>query len=290
MADIAFLTAMPAFRSVDQWTADLRRIEAAGFHGVTVSEHFTPGWRMDALTAANHALALTERLHAWTLVLINDLHNPVVLARAASMTASLTRGRFVLGLGAGWLPEDYSAVGVRQESPGRRIDRLEDSLRRIAGELDGCEPRPPVLVGGGGPRLLAVAGAGADVVSIQARRHTGPLDDAAAEEYQRDGIEHKVRRVEAAAAAAGRPRPRLQFTCLDVVVDGRRVTAGREGFTEYFDAQPERFAGSPGSLRGEAAHVADLVEQYAEELGITYWHLGSDLPALAPVVQRLSRT
>jgi len=108
-----FLAPSPVMRSdARTWAADLRRIEHLGFHAVTVSEHYTHGWAMDALTAVNFALAGTTSLHAIPVVLNHDLHHPGMLAKAVATADVLSSGRVGLGIGAGWLTEDYDALGI----------------------------------------------------------------------------------------------------------------------------------------------------------------------------------
>jgi len=65
-------------------------------------------------------------LHAMPLVLMNDLHHPAVLAKSIATADALSGGRVGLGLGAGWLEEDYRALGVDYDAPAVRIDLMGD--------------------------------------------------------------------------------------------------------------------------------------------------------------------
>jgi alkanesulfonate monooxygenase SsuD/methylene tetrahydromethanopterin reductase-like flavin-dependent oxidoreductase (luciferase family) len=110
------------------------------------------------------------------------------VAHEAASLHHLSGGRFELGIGAGWYKPEYSAAGLAFDSPGRRIDRLEESLAIISGllagrpvhhsgtwyQIDGLEldvlPQrrgcPRLLIGAGGPRMLRVAARHADIVGL----------------------------------------------------------------------------------------------------------------------------
>jgi len=292
------------------WAAELRRIEDLGFHAVAVSEHYSRGWTMDALTAMNFALANTTRLRAIPLVLNNDLHHPAILAKAIATADVLSGGRAAVGIGAGWLVDDYKALGASYDTASIRIDRLTEALQVITMffsglpmtfcgryyRLDGLEalprsvqdPRPPVLVGGGGPRMLALAGSLADIAAVHAQLGPGGFDAGAAEGLSRASIGKKISRVAAAASEAGRPVPAIQFSCYDVNIAGVQVTPIRPSFSDFIDAHPASFADSPTSLRGEIAKCVDDLQRWQDELGISYWNLGGNVDAIAPIVAQLS--
>ena len=315
--EFRFLAPMPGLggepRAGDataRWAAKLRRIEDLGFHAVAVSEHYSGGWAMDALTAMNFSLACTTRLRAMPLVLNNDLHHPAILAKAIATADVLSGGRTAVGIGSGWLVDDYRALGASFDTASIRIDRLTEAVQIIdmffgglpvtfSGRyyrLDGLEalprtaqdPRPPILVGGGGPRMLALAGSLADIAGVHAQLGPGGFDAAAAQGLSRASIGKKIGLVAAAAAKAGRPAPALQFTCYDVNIAGVQVTPIRPSFSDFIAAQPASFADSPASLRGDVSKCVDDLRRWREELGISYWNLGGNIEVISPIVARLS--
>lgn len=308
---LRFIAPMPRLtRDSRSWTDALRRIEDHGFHAVAISEHFSQGWQMSSLAAMNFALAATSRLRVLPLVVNNDLHHPAILAKAIATADVLSDGRAALGIGAGWLAGDYRALGVAMDPARVRIERLAEALDIIAAffaggtvtshgryyEVTGLEalprpvqlPRPPILVGGGGPMMLALAARRADIVGLHPRLGAGGFDAAAAAELAGDGIRQKLQWVAAAAAQAARATPEIQFTCYDVNIAGTQVTPVRPGFSDYMAAHPAAFADSPASLRGDVAKCADDLVRWNEELGISYWNLGGNTEAIAPLVARLS--
>ncbi len=306
-----FLASMPRLGEDSRaWAAEVSRIEDLGFHSVAVSEHYSHGWGMDALTAMNFALASTSRLRAIPLVLNNDLHHPAVLAKAIATADVLSTGRVGIGIGAGWLEDDYRALGVGYHGAPIRIARLEEALQVIAlffaggrvtfsgcyYKLNGLEalpetvqtPRPPILIGGGGPKMLALAGRYADIVGLHPQLRASGFDDKAAEELSRASIERKLGLVANAASNADRAMPEVQFTCYDVNIRGSQVTPFRPLFSDYIEAHPASFAHSPISLRGDIDKCVDDLQRWSEELGISYWKLGDNVNAVAPIVARLS--
>ena len=295
---------------VRNWASDLRRIEDLGFHAVAVSEHYSQGWVMDALTSINFALASTTRLRAIPLVLNNDLHHPAILAKAISTAHVLSAGRVGLGLGAGWLQDDYQALGVDHDSAAVRVARLEEALQVITAffagrmlafeghyyKLGGLESlpaiaqgqRPPILVGGGGRKMLDLAARYADIVGLHPRLGPTGFNQAAAGELSRSSIEDKLSLVAASASRAGRPSPEIQMTCYDVNIGNVQVTPIRPIFSEYIDSHPDYFADSPVALRGDVEKCVDDLRRWNEELGISYWNLGARMDVIAPIVARLS--
>jgi probable F420-dependent oxidoreductase len=180
-----------SFAAVASWAT---RAEALGFDSVWVSDHFfysfarygadpTPIGSLEPLTTLAGIAALTRRVRLGTLVLCAPFRHPALLARTAASIDLLSGGRLDLGLGAGWLREEFDAFGYRFGTVGERFEALEESLdvirRLFAGDpvtFDGPtvtlreavlapapERPPPVWVGGkGGPRLLALAARLAD--------------------------------------------------------------------------------------------------------------------------------
>ena len=86
------------------------------------------------------AAEATSTLHVGSVVLNNDLRNPVVLAKEIATLGLATVARVEVGLGAGWLRSDYEQAGIEFDKPAVRVDRLAESL---------AEPEDAVECGGG---------------------------------------------------------------------------------------------------------------------------------------------
>src|SRR4051794_17074441 len=89
---------------------------------------------VDPLVATAAMGAVTSRIEFYTSVLKLGSRNPVLLARQVGSASVLTGGRFGLGLGVGWLPQEFEYCGVPFERRGKRVDEAIDVLRLI---LDG---------------------------------------------------------------------------------------------------------------------------------------------------------
>ena len=182
----SFPTGQIAFADAAGWA---RRAEALGFDSVWVSDHFfysfarygadpSPIASLEPLSTLAGIAAVTDRVRLGTLVLCAAFRHPALLARAATSIDRLSGGRLDLGLGAGWMEEEFEAFGYRFRSRGDRFTVLEETVE-VVKELFGGEPvmhdgpnvtlreavlapapdrPPPLWLGGkGGPRLLGLA-------------------------------------------------------------------------------------------------------------------------------------
>ena len=127
---------------------------------------------LECITTTSYLLALFPKLKFGTLVLCNNFRNPALLAKMSSNLQVISDGRFILGLGAGWFPEEHKQYGFEYPKPKARIERLEESIQIIKKMWieDGvtfhgkhyhvenayCNPKPdtvpPLLIGGTGEK------------------------------------------------------------------------------------------------------------------------------------------
>ncbi|GAS92031.1 LLM class flavin-dependent oxidoreductase [Mycolicibacterium brisbanense] len=153
-----------------------RVADAVGFDGIAFIDHLeAPGathhgiW--EAMTVATWVAARTERLRIGHLVLCDAFRHPAVLAKQAVTLSAACDGRFELGLGSGSWPQEFNRFGVddADDAVARvvRLGRTLDLLGRYWGDgEDAALPRPshpiPLLLGGTGPRTMALVRAHAD--------------------------------------------------------------------------------------------------------------------------------
>lgn len=155
--------------------------EQAGFDSVWTSEHhFVDDGYMPSLLVLSAAIAqATERVEIGTAVLLAPLYDPLRLAEDAATVDCISNGRFVLGIGAGWRPEEFDALGVGQDE---RAARMRETIAILRGAWsDGpfsfegkhysvanvnVTPKPahdvPIWVGGFAPSAVKRAGRIAD--------------------------------------------------------------------------------------------------------------------------------
>lgn len=293
--------------SAQEWAAKARHIEDLGYSTLCVPDHFDDQLApFPALTAAG---AATSTLRVGTLVLDNDYRHPLVTAKEAATVDVLTGGRLELGLGAGWLASDYEQAGIRCDPAAVRIDRLAEAVAVVKGLLAGGafsfsgdhyrvtghpgtprpvqRPRPPLLIGGGGPRILALAGREADIVSVNFDLRSGRLGTHLGPTGTAEATAEKVRWVR--EAAAGRfDRVELSHTAyLVMVTDDRQSVAA--GLGSGFGLSYEQVLAMPNFVVGTVVQIADELQRRRDELGFSYVVVGGEgYEAFAPVVARLA--
>jgi alkanesulfonate monooxygenase SsuD/methylene tetrahydromethanopterin reductase-like flavin-dependent oxidoreductase (luciferase family) len=158
-----------------------RLADDAGLDIVSLSDHPYFAERIDAYAALGFVLGATSSITA-APIMTNLLSRPApVLARTATGLATVSRGRFVLGMGAGGLEEEIVALGVPRLSPAERVRALEEAIMvvralsgggdpvtfdgefyHVTGLMPAAAPTPPIWVGALGPKNLAVTGRQAD--------------------------------------------------------------------------------------------------------------------------------
>lgn len=278
----------------EDWRAQVRRIEALGFSTITFTDHVVVP-QLDPLVAASTVGAATTTLRTGSLVLDLGLRNPVLVAKAAASVHQLTGGRFELGVGAGYVEANFTATGVPFERGADRIARLEEAV----GIIRSCWTEPtttargrffdvqgaprtldepvhlPVLVGGGGPKAMGVAGRVADIVSMIPRQATGTwsIADSLADSTD-DRLAEKAGWARDAAALAGRDADDLELNTMvmaTAITDGsdaaRAVVADQQGVA------PEATRDSSLFLVGSPDEVRETVLTRRERYGLTYYSL-----------------
>ena len=184
------------------WAEQARKAEDLGYSALLMPDHF--GDQLAPVPALAAVAAATTTLRMGSLVFCNDYRHPFVLAKEAATLDVLSEGRLELSLGAGWMRTDYDEAGLTYDRPAVRVDRFEEAVAVINGLLrtDGPfdfhgehyevrshtlsprpvqRPGPPLIIGGGGKRVLSFAAQHADIVSINAnlREGTGGVETAA---------------------------------------------------------------------------------------------------------------
>ena len=292
------------------WRDLARRVEGLGYSTLYMPDHFddTP---LAPMVAISFAAAATERLRVGHLVLGNDYKHPVVVAKEAATIDLLSEGRLELGLGAGWMIADYEQLGIPYDPPGVRIDRLAEACAVVKGCFaDGPfsfagehytitdhdarprpvqQPHPPLVIGGGGPRVLRLAGREADIVGVNPNLRAGAITAAAALDTLADVTRKKIDWVREGAG------DRFDEIELQIRYFVAAITDDARGFAELvgggFGIDADDALASAVALVGTVDSVCDALVQRREEWGVSYVVLGEDtFEAFAPVVARLAGT
>jgi F420-dependent oxidoreductase-like protein len=195
-----------------------RHAEATGWDGLWYADHFMPDaadtsapWP-EAWTTLAGLAACVPRIRLGTLVTGNTYRHPAVLAKMAATVDHISRGRAVLGLGAGWQQNEHLQYGIGFGSVGERLARLEEACQVIRSlfaeksasfegqhyrlEAASLEPKPlqnplPLLIGGGGEKVtLRIAARFADEWNVwgdvETLRHKGQVLDRHCADVGRD--------------------------------------------------------------------------------------------------------
>ena len=271
-----------------------RRAEELGFDSVWLSDHFfytftryggdpTPIPAIEPMTALAGLAAITSRVRLGTLVLCAPFRHPALMMKMAVTIDRLSGGRLDLGLGAGWLQEEFDAFGFPFGTIGDRFTALEDALVALSVMQSGeaatyaganvslrdaeVHPAPvngrvPVWVGGkGGPRLLRLIARYADGWNLVWR-------------VDPDGYAARVDAARAAFGSAGRDPASLRLSVGLYTLVGADEAAARAAFDRGR-------AGFPGgamdadtwetwradTLSGTPDQVVERVQRF-EELGV----------------------
>lgn len=306
----AFRFGTGAFRagSRGELIALAHRIEDLGYAVAGNPDHFVGGHRLAPLTTLMAIADATSTLRIASTVFANDFRHPAVLATEAATLDLLSEGRLELGLGAGYRAEDFTTTGIPLHPPGVRVARLAESVQILKGlfadgpvtfagthyTITGLEghpkpyqkPHPPIMIAGGGARMLSLAAHEADIVGLipQARGPRIDLEDAS--------TTTTARQVARVREAAGDRFHALELSTLlyGVVVTEQREPAAEE-LARRWDTTAEQVLDSVHFLVGTVPHMVEQVRMWRERFGIScVLVLPEYMDALAPVVGHLAGT
>jgi probable F420-dependent oxidoreductase len=289
------------------WAALARKAEGLGFSSLFLPDHF--GDQLAPVPALMAAADATTTLRVGALVWDNDYKHPVVLAKEAATIDLLSGGRLEFGIGAGWMNTDYEESGIPKERDGIRIARLLEAIAIYKGlwaagpfsfdgdhyhiaNLDGLpkpaqQPGPPILVGGGGPKVLGIAAREADIVGINPTLPKGYIDASAAADTTPSTVDKKLQWVR---DAAGERFDQLELNILVFAATvGPNAGAGRDQMAQLFSVSAEDLDASPYVWVGEAAAVADQLRAARDRWGTSYFVVQGEaaMDQIAPVVAEL---
>lgn len=282
--------------SAKEWAELAQRVESDAFSVLLVADHFLNPMACGPLILA--AANATTTLRVGSYVYDNDFRHPALLAKEAATIDVLSGGRFEFGIGAGWAKQEYDAVGIPFDSPAKRVDRFEEAVgvitRLIAGEtVDHVGPffefrnyvgRPasvqqpvPLLIGGGGARMLGIAGRLANIVGFVPRsRPEGGLD---MDDVGIESMNRKIGWLEAGAEGRADGGPERSVIMFSIHASLDRA------------ASPEVSATSPFFLVGDTSAMVDQLLERRERWGLSYIVcFDRDLELFTPVVRALAGT
>ncbi len=316
---LPFRFAVQAYRAETgkEWRELARRVEGLGYGSLHLSDHYVgPGKAMEGtghrpvglapVPAMAVAAEVTESLIIGCRMFCVSYHEAVVLAKEIASLAILADGRIEAGLGAGWLEAEYRAMGVPFESAGARVARLAEFVELLDQQLSGREIdvqgtsiqasgffpvpvpeiRPKTMIGGGAPKVLRLAGAKADIVSINFNNRSGVVGADSIATSTADETHRKIGWVKEGAGDRF-DTLELETAAYFIAMPGTEVTEEALGARLGLDAAGlRRF---PHALVGSVDEICEQLELRREDYGFSYFTVGDRaIEEFAPVVQRMT--
>jgi F420-dependent oxidoreductase-like protein len=162
---------------LDLW----RHVEATGWDIACVTDHFMPNTKtregavLESWTTLSALAAMVPRIRVGTIVVGNTYRHPAVVAKMAAQVDIISKGRLLLGLGAGWQQNEHEAYGIPFYTTRERLERLNEACEIILSlwtqsrssfsgryyRLSDAplepkpvqKPHPELMIGGGGERV-----------------------------------------------------------------------------------------------------------------------------------------
>ena len=297
-------------KSRAEWQETARKIEGLGYATLTLPDHLTD--MIAPIPALVSAAEATTTLWVGTNVLNYDLRHPVLVAREAAAVDLLTDGRLQLGLGAGSIRAEYEQAGLGFDRGRTRIERLAEAVTIIKGLLKGEEvtfagqhyhvtghtiaplpvqrPHPPILIGGNGLHLLALATREADIIGFSGitfrKGGTVPPDLSG---WRVSGLDERVRLVREMASDERYSRLEINALVQYVMVTDDRRAAAEELTSRWTELTPDEILQSPYALIGSVDQMVEDIQAHRQRWGISYYVVHEPyLDDFAPVVARLA--
>ena len=287
------------------WQTFARRLESIGYGGLVMADHVV-GNGLSPFPALAAAATATTTLRVGTLVLDNDFRNPLLLAREAATVDVISGGRFELGIGAGWHDRDNHSLGISYDPPRARVERLAEAVplikrlwtveevthagahyrhqRAHSGPKPVQQPHPPILVAGGGDRILELAVKEADIIGVVPRTRRDGAPDRAAYSW-----ETAVDRFAYVRRLLGGRDVELNTLVFGMTVTDDRPAAIAELARRMEGAPADMIDRSPFFLVGSLAEMRAQLLRVREAFGVSYFSVrGDHVEAFAPLATELS--
>ncbi len=244
------LTAARRLQSVQEFA---RRAEGMGYDVVHMADHLYTTAPFPMMTAMAVA---TEKLRVGTFVLNAGFYRPALLARDVASLRDLSGGRFDLGLGAGYVKEEFEQAELPYPTAGQRVDWL----RHMTEHMNTHVPDVPILIAGNGDKLLTLAARCAHIIGLTGggvkTKDSDPLADRIA--FVRDAAGDRFDELEL----------NLAVTAMPTDDSGQPdLTIPRRFLPHLSDDEILR---TPAVLSGSTKEIADTIRGYRDTYGVTY--------------------
>jgi probable F420-dependent oxidoreductase len=289
------------------WTQSARVLEDLGYSTLFVSDHFDEGY--GPITGMAAAAAATSSIHVASAVFAPDFRHPAVLARELASIDLISLGRLEVGIGAGYTVSDFATTGITMDPPGIRVDRMIEYVAVLRGlfkaepfsfdgthysitSLEGVPAPytlggPPILIAGGGKRMLTFAAKHADIIGVNTNLATSEARAASTRDAVPSSIDEKLTWIREAAGK------RFEEIEIHAWVQFAHVTKDSNSLLRElkhrFNANEEEVRSSPKVLVGDVSEIIDRMHALRDRWGYSYFTIQQEATfEFADVVASLS--
>jgi probable F420-dependent oxidoreductase len=310
--------------SPGNWRNLIQKTEDLGYSTFYLADHFLsegpaldntfhPPQMLGAVPAIAMALEQTTTLRVGARVFCNDYRHPFMTAKEAATMDYLSGGRLEFGIGAGWIRNEYEAVGLPFDEFPERFTRFAEFVHAYKAfmsgqplDLDGefikwrgfhgtpepvQKPWPPLMIGGGSRKILEFAGAEADIVSLNFNNRAGVLGPDGMSSGLAEATAKKIEWIRNGAGARFEDIELEIGAYNTIITDHQEPTAAAIG--EALGMSTEDILNHPHCLIGSVDYICEELQRRREAYGISYVAVMDDgennmVEAFAPVVKRLA--
>jgi probable F420-dependent oxidoreductase len=249
--DFRFSLSMRFFKSRAALVEKVKRAEDLGYDILCVPDHLGAAAPFPTLTAV---AMVTTRIRMSMYVLNAAFYKPALLSRDLQALDVLSDGRLEIGLGTGYVREEFEAAELPYPSAGARVDYLE----HMTTYLKEHHPSVPILIAGNGDRVLTLAARHADQIGLTGAK-VRAVDDPLAE------------RIEFVRNAAGDRFDALELNMVITALPREGETIPDLKMTRAYapDSSDEELLSAPSVLSGTPREMADTLSEYREKYGLT---------------------
>jgi probable F420-dependent oxidoreductase len=252
--DFRFGMSMRFFKSRERLVEKLKQAEDVGFDVLCVPDHLGAAAPFPTLTAAAMS---TTRLRLSMYVLNAAFYKPALLSRDLEALDRLSDGRLEIGLGTGYVKEEFEAAELPYPSAGARVDYLQ----HMTTYLKEHHPNSPILIAGNGDRVLTIAARDAHIIGLTGTRVSEEANDPLTE------------RIEFVRSRAGDRFESLELNLAITAVPGVGESLPDLSLTRRYSQgmSDEEILALHSTLTGSPAEMADTLREYREKYGVTFF-------------------
>lgn len=231
----------------------VKRIEDCGFDVLCVPDHLGAAAPFPTLTAV---AMVTTRLRLSMFVLNAAFYKPALLSRDLLELEKLSDGRVEIGLGTGYVREEFEAAELPYPSAGARVDYLEHMTKYLKEH----HPSSPIMIAGNGDRVLTLAARHADIIGLTGANVHGAQDPL-------------TERVEFVRKAAGERFDALELNLAITAMPPEGETEPDLAMTRRYAAgmSDEEILAMHSVMSGSPREIADTLTEYREKYGVSFF-------------------